>query len=133
MKNYGLHFAWIVSLVATIGSIIFGEFRHHEPCILCWYQRIMMFPLAIILGIAAFRHATRIVPYVLPLSLLGLAVATYHVVTVGLFPAAACAVCKISELPNHPFSFPLLSLIAFGLINLFLIWTAILNRRSRKL
>lgn len=134
MKQYGLLFAWIVTLVATVGSILFGEFRHQHPCDLCWYQRILMFPLVIILGIAAFRHATRIIPYVLPLSLLGLGVALYHVVTIQLFPiAAACAVCKISELSPHPFSFPLLSLIAFALLNLFLIWTAVLNRKSRKL
>lgn len=134
MKQYGLHLAWVVALVATIGSLIFGEFRHQEPCTLCWYQRIMMFPLSIVLGIAAFRRAYRIVGYVLPLSLLGLLVSLYHVLTVSLFPAAlACAICRIEELTPQTLSFPLLSLGSFFLVNLFLIWTGLLNRRSRKL
>ncbi len=133
MKQYGLHFAWVVALVATLGSIFFGELSAKEPCSLCWIQRILMFPLAVILGIAAFRHAPKIIIYVLPLSLLGLTVALYHTLTIGLFPTPlGCAVCKISELSPRPYSFPLLSLIAFGLINLLLIWTALLNRNSRK-
>jgi len=131
MKNYGLHFAWIVALVATLGSLFFGEFSHQEPCRLCWFQRILMYPLAIILGIAAFRHATRIILYVLPLSLGGLALSLYHVISVEFFPSA-CAVCKISALSQESYSFPLLSCIAFALINIFLIWTALLNRRSKK-
>lgn len=132
MKKYGLYFAWIVSIVASVGSIFLGEFRHQEPCVLCWYQRVFMFPLVIILGIASFRNAAQIILYTLPLPLLGLIIALYQIVTIQLFPnIAICTVCKISELPHHTYFIPLLSSIAFGLISFFLIWTGLLNRRSK--
>jgi len=70
--------AWGVALVATLGALFIGEVMGMAPCLLCWYQRIFMFPLALILGLAAFADDRRGAVYALPLALGGAAVATYH-------------------------------------------------------
>ncbi|MFS0724289.1 disulfide oxidoreductase [Paenibacillus sp. 1P07SE] len=78
IKQYYLYLAWLVALVATLGSLYFSEFLGFIPCELCWYQRILMYPLSIILGVAAFVDDDRCAKYVLPLSVLGIAVSSYH-------------------------------------------------------
>lgn len=71
-------FAWLVALVATLGALFIGEVMLMAPCQLCWYQRIFMFPLAIVLGMAAFTEDRRGAVYGLALSLAGGAIALYH-------------------------------------------------------
>lgn len=70
--------AWLIALVATLGALFIGEVMGMMPCLLCWYQRIFMFPLALILGMAAFAEDRRGAIYALPLALAGAAVAGYH-------------------------------------------------------
>ena len=70
--------AWVVALVATLGALFIGEVMGMTPCLLCWYQRIFMFPLALILGMAAFAEDRRGAVYALPLALGGAAMAGYH-------------------------------------------------------
>jgi disulfide bond formation protein DsbB len=76
--NKSLLLSWLTALVAIIGSLYFSEIRHFIPCTLCWYQRILMYPLAVILGIAFYRNDKEIYRYTLPLSLLGMIVSGYH-------------------------------------------------------
>src|SRR5690606_19855313 len=78
VRQYGIYFAWIVSLIATFGSLYFSEILGFIPCTLCWYQRIMMYPLIIVLGIASYRNQSDIIPYVLPLSILGGLISLWH-------------------------------------------------------
>lgn len=70
--------AWIVAIVATLGSLYFSEVAGFIPCEKCWYQRILMYPLALILGIAAYDDYHKIRKYVLPLSILGMIISAYH-------------------------------------------------------
>lgn len=70
--------AWVLALVATLGALFMGEIMGMEPCILCWYQRIAMFPLAIILFFALFPTDSNVVQYSLPLALVGTVIAGYH-------------------------------------------------------
>ena len=80
--------AWLVALVATLGALFIGEVMGQAPCNLCWFQRIFMFPLAVILGLAAFRGDTGIARYALPLAALGWLVALYHsLLYLGIVPA----------------------------------------------
>ena len=72
------YLAWAQALIATSGSLFFSEVLGFLPCILCWYQRIFMFPLALILGMAAFAEDRRGAVYALPLALGGAAMAGYH-------------------------------------------------------
>lgn len=134
IKRWDLFIPWIIACLATIGSLFFSELNHTPPCPLCWYQRIFMYPLAIILGIAAFRGAYRIIMYVLPLTLLGLLVATYHVFLMRFFVGEMfCAECVIKPLSPTPITFAFLSFISFLLMNIFLIIAAIRHKRSKKL
>ena len=76
--NKSLLLAWLAAIIATLGSLYFSEVMHFIPCTLCWYQRIFMYPLAIILGVAVYRNDQGIYKYALPLSIIGLLIAGYH-------------------------------------------------------
>ena len=112
--------AWLVATVATLGAFFLGEVMGMTPCVLCWYQRIFMFPLAIVLGMAAYLDDRRGAVYALALTLGGLGVAIYHTLLVaGLIPKAwvpcsagvSCADQKLEIL--NGVQIPWLSLAAF--------------------
>ena len=119
--------AWLVALTATAGALFIGEVMLMVPCQLCWYQRIFMFPLALILGMACFAEDRRGAVYALPLALGGAAMAGYHTLLVtGFIPKAwlpcsagvSCADQRLEIL--NGIQIPWLSLIAFMAIGLLL-------------
>lgn len=69
---------WIVALIATAGSLYFSEIRGYAPCELCWIQRIFMYPLVIVLGIAFIQKNVRIATTALILSIIGGGISIYH-------------------------------------------------------
>lgn len=73
-----LFLSWLVSLVAVGGSLYFSEIMLFEPCRLCWYQRIFMYPLVILLGIAAYKNDHSIIPYAKTLSIIGMCISFFH-------------------------------------------------------
>jgi disulfide bond formation protein DsbB len=79
LRAQGLALAALVAGVATAGSLYLSEGGHLVPCRLCWYQRTMMYPLAVILIIAAVRRDWSIRPYAVTLALIGASVSTWHV------------------------------------------------------
>ena len=81
--------AWVLALAATLGALFIGEVLGEQPCVLCWYQRICMFPLAPILFVATLRADAAVWRYALPLSVMGALVAAYHTAQIaGIVPAA---------------------------------------------
>ena len=70
--------AWLVALGCTLSALFIGEVLGQAPCALCWYQRIAMFPLAVILGIACLRADFKVRYYAVPLALVGTAIAIWH-------------------------------------------------------
>jgi disulfide bond formation protein DsbB len=87
--------AWAFALVATAGSLVFSEVSQFIPCRLCWFQRIGMYPLAVLLLIAALRRDVRGgALYGLPLAIFGAVVAIYHIY-IEYHPEAETAGCKI--------------------------------------
>lgn len=84
--------AWAVALVSTVGSLIYSEVIHFVPCRLCWFQRIAMYPLAIILLVGAIRREAVVKYYALPLALIGLAISIYHNV-IQFFPSMEGGAC----------------------------------------
>lgn len=115
--------AWTVSLVATAGALFLGEVMGLIPCVLCWYQRIAMFPIVLILGVGLLILDHRSVIYALCLACAGWMVALYHCLLYwGMIPEnlAACGKstsCSEGQLAIGGLpSIPLLSLIAFSLI-----------------
>ncbi len=120
--------AWLVATAATLGALFLGEVMGMTPCVLCWYQRIFMFPLAIILGIACFTEDRRGAVSGLALALSGLAMAGYHTLLVaGLIPKAwvpcsagvSCADQKLDIF--NGVQIPWLSLAAFIVLAFLLI------------
>lgn len=121
--------AWSVALVATVGSLFFSEVMLLPPCVLCWYQRIAMYPLVVILGVGIILGDRRVKFYALPVCLGGLVVAVYHnLLYYGILPEsiAPCTQgisCTSVQLEWLGFiTIPLLSLTAFVLITLSLLF-----------
>jgi disulfide bond formation protein DsbB len=125
-NDFGLYFAWLVAVVAMSGSLYFSEVRAFVPCSLCWYQRIFMYPLVFILGIASFRQDKRIVPYALPLAIIGGLIAFWHVLEENI-PSLSIPVCNVGvpctlKYVNYLgfITIPVMSLTAFTLITIIL-------------
>ena len=121
--------AWIVALVATVGSLFFSEVMLLPPCLLCWYQRIAMYPLVVILGVGIILGDRRVKFYALPVALAGLAVAGYHnllyygILPESIAPCTQGVSCTSVQLEWLGFiTIPLMSLTAFGLITLSLLF-----------
>jgi len=126
--NKSLYFAWVVSLVAMLGSLYFSEIAHFIPCELCWFQRICMYPLTIILGIACFRNDHKIAYYVLPVAIVGGMFSIVHILEENIH--ALAGICKqgvsCSTDYIHWFGFvtiPMLALCAFILISISMVVT----------
>lgn len=77
-RHIFLYVAWLVSVVATLGSLYFSEIRGFIPCELCWYQRILMYPLALILGIGTFQSDYSVKRVVLPMASIGWFISLFH-------------------------------------------------------
>ncbi|MEK3992954.1 MULTISPECIES: disulfide oxidoreductase [Robertmurraya] len=73
-----LYMAWIVSITAMLGSLYFSEIRGFIPCELCWYQRILMYPLTLILGIGTFQNDLSVKKIALPMAIIGWCISFYH-------------------------------------------------------
>ncbi|KEP28132.1 MULTISPECIES: disulfide oxidoreductase [Bacillus] len=125
MKNklIYLYSAWIVSIVATMSSLYLSEVKKFIPCDLCWFQRIFMYPLVLLLGIATFRGDVKVKYYVLPLAAIGACFSIYHYMEqkipgfASIRPCLSGIPCSFDYLNWFGFiTIPLLALIAFILI-----------------
>lgn len=119
-----LPWAWLIALVATAGSLFFSEVMRLPPCVLCWYQRIAMYPLVLLLGVALLRGERKVLAYVWPLAGLGLAIAVYHnllyyhVIPESLSPCVEGISCTTRQIEWFGFvTIPFLALTAFVLLN----------------
>lgn len=129
VRKYALHIAFIQAWVATLGSLYFSEILHFRPCLLCWYQRILMYPLTIILGVAIMRKDKNVAYYVLPMTILGAAIALYHyllqwtpLAEVTQISCSAYGPCReVQALFLGFVTIPFLSFIAFLVISTMMI------------
>jgi disulfide bond formation protein DsbB len=114
--------AWVVAVLATAGSLYFSEVAGFDPCRLCWYQRIAMYPLVVVLTVAAYRRERAGAVYAGALAAVGAVIALYHV-ALEWIPALDTGACD----PDNPctlvwfrvfgfISLPTLALAAFLLI-----------------
>ncbi len=123
-RRWNLLFAaWILVTVATLGSLFFSEVMDVPVCVLCWYQRIAMYPLVIILAIGLFPLDTGVVRYATPLAAIGWLISLYQLLLIaGIIPKQAqpcvqgvpCSETHISLL--GVFNIPSLALITFTVI-----------------
>lgn len=126
--------AWIIALASTLGALFIGEVMGQTPCDLCWHQRAFMFPLTVLLAIAAFRSDGRAWFYAAPLAAIGWMIAAFHnlvyfnIVSTAIKPCGQGPSCSgdgmvlFGTLP-----IPLLSLASFTAIILLLL---IVRRRT---
>lgn len=117
------YLAWLQSLVAMFGSLFFSEVMKLPPCSLCWYQRILMYPLVFILATGILLEDKRVKYYVLPLSITGLLIAVYHnllyynIIPEAIVPCSTGVSCTSRQLIWLGFiTIPLMSLVAFSII-----------------
>jgi len=122
------YLAWLIALLATVGSLFFSEVMQLPPCVLCWYQRIATYPLVLIIGTGIILRDSRMKIYALPLCLVGLAVSIYHnliyygVIPAGLTPCTEGVPCNAVQIEWLGFiTIPLLGLGAFVSIALCLL------------
>jgi len=120
--HYGPYLAFSAALVAMLGSLYYSEIARFVPCTLCWYQRILMYPLSLIILVGLINHDEFLPNYVLPLSIIGIGVSGYHYLTqLGLFPhPTVCASgipCNLRYVNYLGFvTIPFMALIAFLII-----------------
>jgi disulfide bond formation protein DsbB len=121
-----LWLGWVVAAVTTAGSLYYSEVAHFIPCELCWYQRICVYPLSVILLVAAVRKDTAIWRYVAPQVLVGIAIATYHT-QLQAFPdqhtfCSTLIPCTTRYVWEFGFvSLPLMDLVALCFVGLMLV------------
>lgn len=127
-KEYYLYLSLFIAWAGTVGSLFFSEILKYPPCVLCWWQRIAMYPLVIIFVIGILKKTKEVVLYSLPLAIFGAAIAFYHnLLYYGLIPeSASTCVDGISCTTKYIEFFgiitiPLLSLTAFLFIILCLV------------
>lgn len=127
-KDNLLYAAWAQSLIATVGSLYYQYGMNLQPCVLCWFQRICMYPLLFILTVAILRKEVKVHQYILPLSLTGLAWSIYHnllyynIIPESLAPCIQGISCTTKQLEWLGFiTIPLQALVAFIIINLLML------------
>lgn len=116
---------WILAIVATGGSLFFSEVMELPPCVLCWYQRIAMYPLVVIIAAGIVLGDAKWKWYAFPLSLVGLGFAVYHnllyyhIIPESLAPCMEGISCTSRQLEWLGFiTIPLMSLTAFLLMTI---------------
>jgi len=114
---------WILATVATLGSLFFSEIMGLKPCVLCWYQRIFMYPLVVILLVGMFPLDKGVVRYALPLAVIGWLFAVYHYllysgyIPESLQPCDQDASCAEINLELFGFiTIPMLSILSYTAI-----------------
>ncbi|RAS90834.1 disulfide bond formation protein B (plasmid) [Priestia endophytica] len=128
LKDNFFFISWILSLVSILGSLYFSEVLKYEPCELCWYERIFMYPLLFILGLAIIKKDFCQSRYVLVLCSIGSIISLYHYAfqkgIIGKYVVFACGRVSCMEGYINWLGFitiPLLSFVAFLAITIMMI------------
>jgi len=118
--------AFIVALTSTLSSLYYSELAHFAPCDLCWFQRIFMYPLVILLGMALIKKKAEIIDYSLGLVMVGALISLYH--NYIYYTAQTTSFCSIAAPCTQRYitsfgyiSIPLMALTAFLMVALLLI------------
>ena len=120
--------AWLLACVGTLGSLFFSEVMGLPPCVLCWWQRVFMYPLVVILLVGLLHYDRSVVRYALPLVVLGWLTAFYHYLLYSGYIPETLQPCgqgpSCAEINLELFGFvtiPLLSLAAFTVLAVLLL------------
>jgi len=131
-----LFLAWFVAGVSTLGSLFFSYVMEFAPCVLCWYQRVFLFPLVLILAVGLFPFDRKVVKFALPLAIAGWVTALYHnllytgIIPESIQPCSKGVSCTEEYIELFGFlTIPMLSLLSFSTIAALLI---VLKRMASK-
>ncbi len=123
VRNHGLKFAFLAALISMTGSLYYSEIAGYEPCKMCWYQRILMYPQVLILGSAMLKKQLlkSAIFYGLALSILGIIFSGYHyLLQIGVAPSIGCSAvgyssecAKVFVMNFGYITIPLMSLTGF--------------------
>ena len=124
LRNNYLLLGLIVSLTATLGSLYYSEIMGYTPCLLCWYQRIFVYPQVFLFGIALWKNDKRVFRYSIALSVIGLLIAGYHyLVQMNIFTSTACSAIGYSASCSDQFfttfgyiTIPMMAVTTFALL-----------------
>ena len=123
IRKNSLYLAWFVALVALCGSLFFSNVLGYPPCVLCWYQRILMYPLVLILGVGIVYKDAKVYRYVLPSAIVGWCISVFHNLLYWKIIPDALAPCKTGVSCTTHFiewfgfvTIPFLAFTAFTLI-----------------
>lgn len=118
-----MQLAWLQSIVALLGSLYYSDVLEFTPCVLCWYQRIAMYPQVLILGIAAFKEDVHALRYTIPLTIIGLLISLYHnalyyhLIPSSITPCKSGVSCTTTQVSYLGFiTIPLMALVAFVVV-----------------
>lgn len=121
--------AFVIAVSAVAGSLIFSEVLHYPPCILCWYQRICMYPIVGLLALGIYFRDRFVYRSVLLLSSVGILISLYHNLLYYQVLPEAAAPCRLGVSCTTKFieyfgfvTIPFLSGMAFALIILFMLF-----------
>jgi len=130
--------AWVIALLSTLGSLFFGEVMKLPPCTLCWYQRICLFPLSVLIAIGIVLRDRNLPVYTLPLAVGGLGISVYHnllyygVIPETLSPCTQGVSCSTRQIEWFGFiTIPAMALLAF--LGIIVSLVAHRNRQKRSL
>ncbi|MBP9841915.1 MAG: disulfide bond formation protein B [Simkaniaceae bacterium] len=138
MKKYGLYFIWLISCLFFMGSLYLSEIELITPCVFCWYQRICLFPLVLIAGIAAFRGFFAIAPFLMPQIFIGCLISLYQLLIQENSKWNFLKLCVSDKMCSEktvlwesPISLAMVSFSGFTLILILLLWVWIVDRYSK--
>ncbi len=122
-----LFICWLIASISALGSLFFSEIMKFAPCVLCWYQRICLFPLVLILSMGLFSFDKSIVRFAIPLALIGWFIAFYHnllysgIIPESIQPCSQGVSCTEDYINLFGiFTIPMLALISFSAIAILL-------------
>lgn len=128
LKEYYLPISLFIASAATAGSLYMSNVLGWTPCKLCWYQRIFMYPLILVLGVGLVFSDENVRDYAIPLALLGFPIAFYHSLHQRFeqFGSAGCSITAVSCSTEYTFWFgyitiPVMAATAFAAV-LVLMW-----------
>lgn len=133
-----LKIGFVVSLIAVAGSLFYSEIAGYEPCKLCWFQRILMYPQLVLFGLALIKKDRRIIDYAFFLSIIGVLVAGYHYyLQIGGSSILSCSTIgysvDCSETFGAEFGYITIPLMAFSAFLLMALSAVISGRASKNI
>lgn len=121
LKKYGMHIIFVTSILALLGSLFYSKIMGYDPCELCWYQRILMYPLVLISGFSLKKSSLQIKKMILSLAIVGVAIGIYQYITQITDTETFCGIGATSCSDKIVFAFgyisiPLMAVTAFLII-----------------